>query len=152
VVADRGTRVVLRRYLQYVLDRVIVFVAALVGAVLGGRAAISLLTVGAPPMLFIWLPVSGFVAAALVATVWVEVWAPLRCGGATPAMRWLGLRIQTLRGNPPSLGDLLLRSLLFTVDGLLLGLVGAVFIAFSPRHQRIGDIVARTVVVRVDLT
>lgn len=142
----------LRRYLQYVLDRVIVFVAALVGAALCGRAAISLLTVGAPAMLFIWLPVGGFVAAALVATVWVEVWAPLRSGGATPAMRWLGLRIETLRGNPPSLGDLLLRSLLFTVDGLLLGLVGAAFIAFTPRHQRIGDIVTRTVVVRVDLT
>jgi uncharacterized RDD family membrane protein YckC len=144
--------VVLRRYLQYVIDHFLVVVAGLVAAMLCGRAAIPLITVGAPPMLFIWLPVGGFIAGTLVATFWVEVWAPLRCGGASPGMRWLGLRIETLRGNPPPLGDLLLRSLLFAVDGLLLGLVGAVCIALTPRRQRVGDILTRTVVVRVDLT
>ncbi|OLF17989.1 hypothetical protein BU204_08620 [Actinophytocola xanthii] len=142
----------LRRFLQYVLDRLIVFMAALVAAALCVRAAIPLIVSGAPPMLFFWLPVGGFVVGALAATVWVEVVAPLRSGGATPAMGWLGLRIQTVRGNPPSLGDLLLRSLLFAVDGLLMGLVGAVFIALTPRHQRVGDIVTRTVVVRADLS
>jgi uncharacterized RDD family membrane protein YckC len=35
------------------------------------------------------------------------------------------------------------------VDGLLLGLVAVVSIAMTRRRQRVGDVIARTVVVRV---
>jgi uncharacterized RDD family membrane protein YckC len=38
--------------------------------------------------------------------------------------------------------------LLMVVDGYCFGLVGALTIALSPRHQRFGDMAARTVVVR----
>ncbi|MFJ8958468.1 hypothetical protein ACIRG5_03710 [Lentzea sp. NPDC102401] len=41
-----------------------------------------------------------------------------------------------------------MRWLLMAVDGLLMGLVGAVLIAVTPRNQRLGDIVAGTMVVR----
>jgi uncharacterized RDD family membrane protein YckC len=37
---------------------------------------------------------------------------------------------------------------LLTVDGLLLGLVAVVSIVATKRRQRIGDLVARTLVVR----
>ena len=67
-------------------------------------------------------------------------------------MRWLGLRITTLRGGEPSLRAYLVRWLLMAVDGLLLGLVGAVLIAVTPRNQRLGDMVAGTVVVRRTVT
>ena len=81
--------------------------------------------------------------------LWFDIWYPRGMGGATPAMRWLGLKIVTIRGDEPSLRQYFLRWLLMVVDGLFLGLVGAVLIAVSPRHQRLGDMVAGTLVVRV---
>jgi len=75
---------------------------------------------------------------------------PHRHGGATPAMRRLGLRIVRIDGGEPSLRDYLVRWLLFAVDGLFLCLVGVVLIAITPRNQRLGDIVTRTVVVRCE--
>jgi uncharacterized RDD family membrane protein YckC len=48
----------------------------------------------------------------------------------------------------PSLRSYMIRWLMAVVDGYFFGLVGALAIAFTPRHQRFGDMVARTVVVR----
>jgi uncharacterized RDD family membrane protein YckC len=81
--------------------------------------------------------------------LWVDVWLPYRNGGATPGMRWLRLRIVTVDGTPPRLRDYVVRWALLVVDGVLLGIVGAILIAVTDRHQRLGDVVARTLVVKV---
>jgi uncharacterized RDD family membrane protein YckC len=64
----------------------------------------------------------------------------------------MGLRVQTLRGGQPKARAYLIRWVLLTVDGLLLGLVAVVSIVATKRQQRIGDLVARTLVVRADLS
>jgi uncharacterized RDD family membrane protein YckC len=143
-----GETVVLRRYLQYALDRVLIAVATISATLWGGAAAYALAMMGAPWQV-LFLPLVMLVLVSLGGTLWVEVWVPHRNGGATPAMRWLGLRLVRLDGGPPSLRDYLVRWLLFAVDGMFLGLLGAALIAVTPRHQRFGDIVTRTVVVRV---
>lgn len=51
-------------------------------------------------------------------------------------------------GSAPRLPTYLARFLLLVVDGFLFGIVGIVLMAASPRHQRFGDMIARTVVVR----
>jgi uncharacterized RDD family membrane protein YckC len=136
------TRVVGRRCLQWLLDRLIIAVPAfllLVGlmiAVLGDR-----------PLWF--LPPTVFLVTLLVGGLTVDVWVPHRTGGRTPAMRLLGLRIVTEWGSVPSLGAYALRWLLQVVDGFAFGLAGLVVMAVSPRHQRVGDLVARTLVVRI---
>jgi uncharacterized RDD family membrane protein YckC len=79
----------------------------------------------------------------------IHVWVPLRRGGVTPGMLVVGLRIETTQGGAPGVRDYLVRWFLFTVDGLLLGLVAVVSIAATERRQRVGDLIARTVVVRV---
>lgn len=146
--STRATDVVLRRYLQWVLDRVLVIVVMLSMLILGFALAFLELRLGWPRFVvyvsaFAFLPVS--VGADLV----IQVWWPHHRGGATPAMRWLGLRIVTVHGEQPQLFDYFLRWLMYVVDGLLFGLVGAVLIAVTSRHQRLGDLIARTVVVRV---
>lgn len=146
---DVGNTVVLRRYWQKVVEVLLLFVVSLLIAVLFGALGVLAIELGMPPMLFFVLPVGAYVLALFLGTLWLEVWCPHRRNGTTPVKRWFGLRIVTLTGAQPSLGALFVRWLLMTVDAMLLGLVGAVLIACTPRNQRLGDLVARTVVVRV---
>jgi uncharacterized RDD family membrane protein YckC len=68
--------------------------------------------------------------------------------GRTPAMRLTGLRIVTTAGERPRFTAYVIRWLLMVADGAVFGLVGLVVIAATKRRQRIGDIVAGTLVVR----
>ncbi|RDI26436.1 RDD family protein [Lentzea flaviverrucosa] len=144
--------IVLRRYWQHVIEFALLVVAAVVSLVLGVLLSLPLIKLGMTPEVFKVLPFATVAVVSLLGVLWIEVWYPHRHGGSTPAMRWLGLRITTLRGGEPSLRAYLVRWLLMAVDGLLLGLVGAVLIAVTPRNQRLGDMVAGTVVVRRTVT
>ena len=142
------TGVVVRRYAQHAIEFLLLLVVGLVAFVLGVLLAVPLIKWGAPPRLFFVLPFATLIAVMVVMTVWFEVWFPHRHGGATPGMRWLGLRIVTEDGGAPAKRDYVVRWLLMAVDGMFLGLVGAVLIAVTPRRQRLGDMVTHTVVVR----
>ncbi|MGW0890477.1 RDD family protein [Saccharopolyspora sp. NPDC002578] len=83
---------------------------------------------------------------------WWHVWFPHRHGDQTPAMRWLKLRLIDLGGDEPGLGQYNARWVLTAADSMFFGLVGIVLIIVTPQHQRAGDIVARTRVVRTDVS
>ena len=68
--------------------------------------------------------------------------------GRTPGKRLMGLRVIHVGGEPLSLSGAALRSVIRVVDLLPGGLVGAVSIMATKRSQRVGDIAARTLVVR----
>ena len=70
-----------------------------------------------------------------------------RCG-RTPGKRLAGIRVVSLAGGRVSLGRALLRNLLTIVDGSLGFLVGIVLVALTTRWQRLGDLAAKSVVVR----
>jgi uncharacterized RDD family membrane protein YckC len=142
------TQVLLRRGVQWGLDRLIVAAAAVPVLVLTEFAAFRALLAGWPSVV-IYVPATLFLLVMIVGNWVIDVWLPHRGNGATPAMRWLGLRIVTERGGTPPLRAYTIRWLLSVVDGVLFGLVGAVTIAAGRRHQRVGDLVARTLVVRV---
>lgn len=67
--------------------------------------------------------------------------------GATIGKLIVGLRVVNLDGTPIGLRAALLRSLLRLVDGMFVGVIGALAIQLSPKRQRLGDRVARTLVV-----
>ena len=136
------TSVVLRRCVQWLLDRLMVFVLAAVILLVLGFAVLDHRS-----LWFLLAPV--FIASLLLGNLAVDVWVPYRTGGRTPAMRLLGLRIVTEWGGTPKLGAYALRWLLQTVDGFAFGITGLLVMIFSRRHQRVGDLVARTLVVRV---
>ncbi|GAA3432874.1 RDD family protein [Kutzneria kofuensis] len=136
------TRVVPRRCVQWLLDRLLVSVPAF------ALLVVLVITLwGHRSLLF--LPPTAFIVGLLVGNLLIDVWVPHRTGGRTPAMRWLGLRIVTEWGGTPTLGSYALRWLLQVVDGFAFGLAGLLVMILSPRHQRVGDLVARTLVVRV---
>jgi uncharacterized RDD family membrane protein YckC len=70
--------------------------------------------------------------------------------GATPGMRLTGLRVVTTRGTAPGFTAYAIRWLLMVADGALFGLVGLVLVLATPRRQRLGDLVAGTLVVRAE--
>ncbi len=70
-------------------------------------------------------------------------------GGRTPGKRAIGLRVIHAGGEPVSFQGAVLRNLIRIVDFLPVGgLVGAVCILANRRAQRLGDLVAGTIVVR----
>ena len=70
-------------------------------------------------------------------------------GGQTPGKRVMGLRVLSVTGQPITTFDALLRNLLRIVDQMPgIYAVGVLSIFFTARNQRLGDLVAGTVVVR----
>ncbi|MYB05059.1 MAG: hypothetical protein F4Y24_01775 [Gemmatimonadetes bacterium] len=75
-------------------------------------------------------------------------------GGRTPGKRAIGLRVVHVGGEPLSFRGSVLRNLIRAVDflpvvsGIPSGLVGAVCMLVNRRAQRLGDLVAGTMVVR----
>ena len=68
--------------------------------------------------------------------------------GATLGKMALGIKVTMEDGSPLTWGAALVRNLLRIVDGIFSYLVGAVLVWNSPKRQRLGDRVAKTVVVR----
>lgn len=70
--------------------------------------------------------------------------------GRTPGKSALGLRAVTVDGAPIHLREATLRAMGGIVDRLLPpgGITGVLFVLGTPRHQRIGDLVAGTMVIR----
>jgi uncharacterized RDD family membrane protein YckC len=69
-------------------------------------------------------------------------------GGQTPGKRAVGLRVISVSGHPITPFDALLRNLLRIVDQMPgIYAVGVLSIFFTARNQRLGDLVAGTVVV-----
>lgn len=86
---------------------------------------------------------------ALASSFFVYAYWPSTHQGQTPAMAWLNLRIvREEDGGVPSLGQCTVRWLLFVVDGIFAGIVGLIIMSTSARHQRLGDMAAKTLVVR----
>lgn len=141
------TGVVLRRYAQFIVDRLLVTVPAMVLLLFCLHFAVREHRAGGPSVL-LYLTLAPFLLVLVAGNWFTEVWLPHRWLGGTPAMRWFGLRIVTERGEAPTLRAYTIRWLLAVVDGYFFGLVGALTIALSRRHQRVGDMAARTLVVR----
>jgi uncharacterized RDD family membrane protein YckC len=93
----------------------------------------------------------GLLLILLFAAQWLYfvVWEALR--GTTPGKMALGLCVVTTEGRPIGFAEAALRNLLRAADALPLAyLVGVAAMALSQRFQRLGDLVAGTIVVIPD--
>ncbi|GAA3728642.1 putative RDD family membrane protein YckC [Spinactinospora alkalitolerans] len=137
-----STAVVGRRVAQGLLDAVLssllpllslsLFLVAPLGAGGAGEglfAAVSLLVL----------------LLAITAHAWYWVARPISRRGQTTGMRMTGIRVVSADGMPVTRGALLVRWLVLPVD---LPLIGLLSMLLSARHQRLGDRLADTVVIR----
>ena len=74
-----------------------------------------------------------------------EVWG----GGTTPGKRWNHLRVVRVDGTPVRFVDSAIRNLVRLVDLLGVYLVASISVFVSSRNQRLGDLAAGTLVIRV---
>ncbi len=134
-----------RRAFAYVLDLLVCYgifallVLVIVFATMGG---------GFSEMGSIGKALGGFLLVVLFAIQWVYfvVWDAVR--GRSPGKAAFGLRVVTTSGRPIGWRAAALRNLLRAADALPTGyLVGVVAMALNARFQRLGDLVAGTMVI-----
>jgi uncharacterized RDD family membrane protein YckC len=68
--------------------------------------------------------------------------------GATLGKRALGIKVVSESGGVPGWGGAIVRNILYMVDGLFAYLVGIVLMLATEKHQRLGDMAAKTIVVK----
>lgn len=68
--------------------------------------------------------------------------------GQTIGKKIIKIKVIKANGSPCDLASAFLRSILRVVDSLVIGLVGIIVISVTEKRQRVGDIVANTIVVR----
>lgn len=100
--------------------------------------------------------VSGFVTGVLAGgavlfVVGYHIGFHLAWAGQTPGKRFVGLTVMSADGYPPSALQVLVRGLVWPIDVFvsLPAPIGLMAIAVTERHQRFGDLVAGTLVVRL---
>ena len=132
------------RSLAYLVDLLVQAVAVL-AVVLAGLA----LDAGA---VFDAQPVLAAVTVALLtfALLWgYPVAFETLMRGRTPGKAALGLRVVTREGAPEQLRHAAIRAAFLLVDVYLTSaVVGVLFMIFGRRHQRLGDLIAGTIVLR----
>jgi uncharacterized RDD family membrane protein YckC len=135
---DRNeTNVVGRRVVQYVIDYVLVGIIPGIAYWLFDRGSGFLHGFG-------WTIAT---LIALVVYLWYWVIRPHGHHGQTFGMQLLGLRVISKDGGPASMLQLFVRGVLLIVDTFFFGLVGLITMMASRYHQRVGDHMARTLVV-----
>ena len=87
---------------------------------------------------------TGFLVATALMLAYFFVWESLT--GQTAGKRIMGLRVVRANGAPLNLAAVATRNLLLIVDQF----VGVLFIVATRRRQRLGDLVAGTVVTAAD--
>jgi uncharacterized RDD family membrane protein YckC len=135
------TRVTGRRFVQFLIDYVIVGVVA---SLLGW--ALSRGTGATHAILIVVL-----VVVDLAWAFWYWVYRPYSSHGQTFGMQVMGIRVISRDGGPASMMQLLIRAVLLIIDELILFLVGFVTIMLSRYRQRIGDHAAKTLVVKASV-
>lgn len=138
------TEVVGRRCLQALLDRALEMMAGITVAV---AAVVILYHSGVALLPAARIGAGAFLGTFMVLSLANEIVLP-RSGGFSVGMQVFGLRLVTMAGGRPTWKALALRWLLWQVDGLFLAVVGIVVMICTPRHQRLGDLVAGTLVIR----
>lgn len=104
-------------------------------------------TVVDPDLLVFFQGVGTFVLAVVVVGYYV-LFEGFN-GGRTPGKAAFGIQVVSADGTPLTLGAVMLRTLMRLIDFLpVLYAVGAISIVVSSKNQRLGDLVAGTVVIR----
>ena len=113
------------------------------------NAALGFLLVAGAQTLPSWVPITVLVIVNFLLFFGYPVACETLLGGRTPGKSAIGLRVVTVEGAPIGFRHAAIRAALGLVDFFLtFGVAAIAATLFSKRHQRLGDMVAGTVVLR----
>jgi uncharacterized RDD family membrane protein YckC len=136
-----------RRMFAYLVDLVVCYGAAFLISLLVLLATVGAGSVGDAVDSASQLGI-GIILVVLFAAQWVYFVAWEATTGRSPGKMAAGLRVVTTSGRPIGFGPAALRNVLRAADALPVGYaVGVVAMALSPSFQRLGDLVAGTMVI-----
>lgn len=142
--AGLGSRV-LAEFVDVLLWFVIWFILLLIGIYVFGMFS----QIGGPLSLMADAFLVTWIVVGVVTSFAYPILFEIQWNGQTPGKRMFGLRVMMDNGAPIDAAAAIKRGLARVLDGLLLSyFVGAVMMFFSARNQRIGDMIAGTVVVQ----
>lgn len=142
------TEVVGRRVVQFLVD------SFLLGL---GNVALLALFLAAPTgddgsvdsgSVAFWVIAAAVAVGTVLWTLYVWIIRPHRHDGQTFGMRAMGIQVVGADGTPASSGQLLGRAILLVVDVGATPLIGLIVMIVTSRNQRVGDLVASTIVRR----
>ena len=139
VVPEAETKVTGRRVVQYIIDYVLAGIIPALAYWLFDRSNGSIRGFG-------WL-VATVIALAVYFVYWVVI--PHAHRGQTFGMQLTRIHVISKNGEKASMLQLFVRGIFLIIDTFIWGLVGFITILCSKHRQRIGDHVAKTVVVPV---
>jgi len=137
------TRVTFRRVVQFWIDMFFVSIVPELVSIPFDRSSSTFLHImGAVVYAVLWIVIS----------VWYWVIRPHSHNGQTFAMKWFGVRVISKSGGPANMTQFLVRWVCLIFDAFpwvwpFTGLLGLIVIVCSRYRQRIGDHLARTLVV-----
>jgi uncharacterized RDD family membrane protein YckC len=125
------------RFVALIIDGIILGILGyLIGAVTGGTSGAGFQLEGGPAFLYYLL--------SFLYYILMEAFM-----GGTVGKMALGMRVELEDGSPITIGASIIRNLLRIVDFLPFAyILGMIMISTSPLKQRLGDRVAKTVVVK----
>jgi uncharacterized RDD family membrane protein YckC len=142
-VDEAETRVTGRRIVQYWIDMFLVSIVPELVSIPFDRSGSRLLHIMGGVVYLVLL---------VVISLWYWVIRPQSHSGQTFAMKWFGVRVISKDGGPANMAQLLVRWVGLIFDAFpwvwpFTGLLGLIVILCSRYRQRIGDHLARTLVV-----
>jgi uncharacterized RDD family membrane protein YckC len=131
--------------IDHTIQIVFLITVAIFGAIISDAQGIGSRIMNAPKWVIALLIVIQFLIIDGYFAVFEWVWR-----GQTPGKRWLKLRVIREDGRPISFFEAMVRNLLRVVDFLVPPFysIGLISVFATARDQRVGDLVAGTVVVR----
>lgn len=136
IVPPEATVGVGKRFVAVLIDgMVLFFIGYLIAMMTGQTTGAGFSLTGAPAFLWFLIVLAYYVVME-------------KMYGATVGKMALGMKVLKTDGTPLEWNDSLIRNLLRIVDALFFYLLGAILIWTSPLRQRLGDRVAKTVVVK----
>lgn len=126
-----------RRAVAVIIDSIILFIVGyIVAALTGNTTSTGFAMTGAPFFLWLFLGLGYFVVLEALQ-------------GATLGKRVMGLKVVKQDGGAMDWQASIIRNVLRLIDGFLFYLVGAIVVWVSKSRQRLGDMAAHTLVVRI---
>jgi uncharacterized RDD family membrane protein YckC len=144
--ASAGSRIA-----AIIIDTIILGIIAVVIAIpLGLSAWMFSLMTDVTAMANFWAGVAVWGTFAVInAIIWLLYFTYFEgTSGQTPGKRAMGIKVTKENGSKAMFGDALVRTILRLIDGIVFYILGLIIILVTKKKQRLGDILARTIVVK----